>query len=239
MILFRPFSRLGFLTAALFSTFILLSAAEPWEEPLAQMPLGTNVTVLSRTNVATVLLNAFQSNTTVKAIVLLPGATDEFYFFRRAQVTVTNLAPTLLDAVRAITGQTSIRVRFRPPLLLLHTAEDPSEPLLRVENEAAAAHLRAKHFLPHVLSNDRDWDYWQPQLTKTLSSKVLGLPEILPPPRSRDSWHFFRHTFSAWHLNGWEALEALSLAGKTTVTIRRTKLIFTGDTRLGGSNPEK
>ncbi len=45
------------------------------------MPLGTNVTELNRTNCVGIMLRAFQSNNVVKALIFMPGATDEFYFF--------------------------------------------------------------------------------------------------------------------------------------------------------------
>ncbi|MBI3876036.1 MAG: hypothetical protein HY300_08800, partial [Verrucomicrobia bacterium] len=35
-----------------------------------------------------------------------------------------------------------------------------------------------------------------------------------------------------WNLNGWETLEAISLANKTVVTICRHKVIFEGDERI-------
>jgi len=42
---------------------------------------------------------------------------------------------------------------------------------------------------------------------------------------------------AGWNLNGWEALEAVSLAGKTKYTVRRSKvfrrpyIVFDGDVR--------
>ena len=93
-----------------------LSAAETWQDALARMPLGHKVTELNRTNCADVFLGAFQSNNVVKALVFMPGATDEFYFFRRARADLTNSPASLLDAVSALTNQTQIRATFRPPL---------------------------------------------------------------------------------------------------------------------------
>jgi hypothetical protein len=209
-----------------------LHAAETWQEALAKMPLTTNVTQLTRTNMADVLLDAFQSNRTVKAFVMMPGATDEFYFFRRALVKITNASPTLLDAVIAITNQTQIRVKFHPPHLLLQTYEDPPEPYLKAMDAGQATKLKSQLFLPHFAYNDRDWDFVQPVLAKSLTGRWLGIPELLPPPKTSASWHFFRHTVAGWNLTQWEALEALSLAGQTTVTLRKTKIIFEGDLRM-------
>lgn len=202
-----------------------IQAAEPWQTALGRMPLKTNVTQLNRTNCVELMLRAFQSNHVVKALIFMPGATDEFYFFRRARAMLTNASPTLLDAVEALTNQTLIRVTFRSPMLLLHTEEDPLAPQFRIEDRQTEERLRASHFVPHAFYNDRDWDYLLPILGKRLKTKFL------PQRRTRDSWHFFRHSLAGWNLTGWEALEAISLAGKTTFTVQKRRLVFEGDTR--------
>ena len=64
--------------------------------------------------------------------------------------------------------------------------------------------------------------------------------EILPAKYSPDSWHFYRHSFAGWDLNGWEALQAVLLAGKTTchiekqggLSLRRTVIVFEQDRRM-------
>src|SRR3989442_12493182 len=109
-----------------------LRATDTWETALIRMPLNADVTYLNRTNCVELFLRAFQSNDVVKALIFMPGATDEFYFFRRVKAVLTNTSPTLLNAVQALTNQTRIRLTFRPPLLLLHAAEDPVEPLSRI-----------------------------------------------------------------------------------------------------------
>ena len=78
------------------------------------------MTRLDETNCVPVMLKAFQRNPAVKALIFMPGATDEFYFFHRAQVHFTNSAPTLFDAVFALTNHTRICATFHPPFLLLH-----------------------------------------------------------------------------------------------------------------------
>ena len=208
-------------------------AREPWEDALARMPLGAKVTQLNRTNCVDIVLHAFQPNAVVKALIFMPGATDEFYMFRRARASLTNETPTLLDAVRALTNQTLIHATFRPPLLLLHTDEDPVEPQIDIQHAPTAEKLKQVRFVPHVLSDDRDWDVLQPMLKKTLGG------DIRPWRYSYDSWHFYRHSFAAWNLSGWEAVEAISLAGRTSCTIGRTggvvfkrpRLVFQPDRR--------
>jgi hypothetical protein len=195
------------------------SAAETWQSPLSRMPLETGITELSRTNCVEVMLKAFQSNGVVKALIFMPGATDEFYMFKRARAQLTNTSPTLLDAVSALTNQTLIRVTFRQPFLLLHSDEDPLEPLITIESESAAEKLKRTRFVQHGIYNDRDWDYMQPILRDCVKA------DIQPWRYSRASWHFYRHSFAAWNLNGWEALETVALAGKTRFTIRRKSVV--------------
>jgi len=202
-----------------------LSAAETWQAALGRMPLGTNVTQLNRTNCVGIMLRAFQSNDVVKALIFMPGATDEFYFFRRARADLTNNPASLLDAVSALTNQTLIRATFHPPLLLLHTGEDLLEPVIRVEHQPTADKLRHARFVAHALYNDRDWDSLWPVLKKSFRT---GLN---PWPRLTDSWHFYRHSFAAWNLTAWEAMEATALAGQTAVTVRRKQVVFELDTR--------
>jgi hypothetical protein len=205
--------------------------AESWPEALARMPLTSEVKQLNRTNAVGVMLRAFQSNDVVKALIFMPGATDEFYMFRRAKVELSDSKSTLFDAVSALTNQTLIRATFRPPLLLLHTSEDFLEPEIVVENEHSKARLKAARVRSHVFCDDRDWDYLQPILRWS-----LGI-EINPWRNSRDSWHFYRHSFVAWNLSGWEALETAALAGKSKFTVKRGGVVFEVDRRVGSHPP--
>ena len=202
-----------------------LSAAETWPAVLSRMPLGTNVAQLNRTNCVGIMLRAFQSNDVVKALVFMPGATDEFYFFRRARADLTNSPASLLDAVSALTNQTLIRATFRPPLLLLHTGEDLLEPAIKIEHQPTVDKLRQRRFVVHALYNDRDWDSLWPVLKKSFRT---GLD---PWPRLMETRHFYRHTFAAWNLTAWEGLEAVALAGQTSVKVRRGQLVFELDMR--------
>jgi hypothetical protein len=200
-------------------------AAETWQSALAQMPLGTNVTELTRANCVGIMLHAFQSNDVVKALIFMPGATDEFYFFRRAHARLTNAPATLLEAVNALTQQTFIRATFRPPFLLLHTGEDLLDPPIEIKDQRTADRLRHIRFVAHSLYNDTDWDgLWRP-LRRSLHA------DLRPWPHSRDSWHFYRHSFAAWNLTKWQALEAVALAGKTGFRVEHKRVIFELDTR--------
>jgi hypothetical protein len=194
-----------------------LFASDSWQSVLSRMPLEPAVTELSRTNCVNVILRAFQSNDVMKALIFMPGATDEFYMFKRARAQLTNAAPT--DAVNALTHQTLIQATFRSPFLLLHTDEDPLEPLIIIESESAAEKLRQTRFVAHGIYNDRDWDFIQPILRDSV--KV----DFRPWQYSKASWHFYRHSFAAWNLTGWEALEAAAFAGKSSFTVRRKSLV--------------
>jgi hypothetical protein len=199
---------------------------ESWPEAFNRKPLPANVTQLTRTNCVDLLWRAFQSNGVVKALVLMPGATDTWYMFQAARVVLPNANPSLLDAISALTNQTRIRATFRPPFLLLHTGVDVLEPVIQVQDARTAAKLKQARFVPRGVYNDRDWDFMQPILKKHL--KVA----MRPWRYSTDSWHFYRHTFAAWDLTGWEALEATAMAAKTTCTIYRNKVVFQVDMRV-------
>ena len=202
-----------------------LSAQDSWPAALSRMPLGGQVGDLTRTNCVDVLWRAFQSNDVVKALILMPGATDTWYMFEPKHAFMTNSNPSLLDALSALTNQTLLRVTFRPPFLLLHTEVDLLEPVIRVEDPRTAARLKQARFVPHAVYNDRDWDFLQPILKKALKTSMR------PWRYSTDSWHFYRHSFAAWNLTGWEALEVTAMAAKTTCTLSRNKAVFEVDLR--------
>lgn len=204
----------------------LVASAESWPEALARMPLTSEARQLNRTNCVQVMLKAFQSNDVVKALIFMPGATDEFYMFRRAQANLPTGNLTLFDAVVALTNQTLICAVFRPPLLLLHTKEDFLEPETILQDERTLNRLRSARGPSHLLCEDRDWDYLQPILHWSLNV------EIKPWRNSRDSWHFYRHSFAAWDLTGWEALESAALAGKSKFTVKRNTVTFEVDRRV-------
>jgi hypothetical protein len=215
-------------------SFILLAwlatpalADDNWQSALSAMPLGANVAELNRTNCVPLMLGAFQSNGVVKALIFMPGATDEIYFFRRAHAELTNTSPSLLDAVTALTNQTYIQATFRPPLLLLHTTEDALDGNAIVKNESTAAKLRERRVPGLVLFNDNDWNGVQFVLHKKL--KIWLSPER----GSSDSWHFYRHSFAACDVTEWEMLETLALAGKTTFTLHWLTADFQPDRRKG------
>jgi hypothetical protein len=221
----------GLLCVALLGLQAAVQAQTTWQEEFAKMTLTNAAPELNRSNCVALMLGSFRRNPAVKGLIFMPGATDEFYFFRRAHARLSNSSPTLLDAVMALTNQTYIRATVRPPFLLLHTAEDPLEPIAVVENQKAADSARRHKFAKVALYNDRDWDYVEHLLSFYLNTNIK------PGPGTHDSNHFFRHSFAAFDLSGWEALEATALAGKTKFTIKRSTILFEGDTRVLGMPP--
>jgi hypothetical protein len=197
-----------------------------WESALASMPLCTPVRELNRTNCVDVMLRSFQSNSVVKALIFMPGATDELYMFRRARAILTNESASLTDAVIALTNRTLIRASFRSPFLLLHTDEDPLEPLIIVHHPATAERLKQQRGPAPILANDRDWDFLQPLLRDHLHA------DLKPWRNSRDSWHFYRHSLAAFGLTAWESLEAAALAGKSSFAVHKSQIVFEPDTRV-------
>ncbi len=205
----------------------LAGAEESWTTAFSRMPLVTNVSVLNHTNCAQVLLASFQSNATAKALIFMPGATDELYFFKRVHVVVTNERPSLLDALVALTNQSPLRVTFRAPFVLLYSGEDVLALDFQIKHQGTQKKLQTGKPLPHLLAVDRDWT----QLLGLMKKKIPAT--LLPYERTTGSWHFYRHTFAGWNLTPWEALEAAALAGKTKFTVVRRGVVFEVDPRVG------
>jgi hypothetical protein len=204
----------------------VLYGADTWQAALAQMPLRTEARELNRTNCVEILLGAFQSNEVVKALVFMPGATDELYLFRRARAVLTASNANLHDAVASLTNQSFIHATFRTPFLLLHTGEDPIEPDDTIQDQRTAEKLRQRIRIGRLNCNDWDWDRLQPVLKHSLK---IGLR---PWRYSSNSWHFYRHSFAAWDVDGLQALELASLAGKSRFILRRKEACFEVDPRV-------
>jgi len=202
-------------------------AEESWPDALARMPLASGAVELNRTNCAPLLLGGFRSNATVKALIFMPGATDELYFFKRTRAVVTNAHPTLYDAIVALTNQSHLRAVFRPPLLLVYSEEDVLNLDITIQHERTAEKLKAGKPLPHLAADDRDWTHLLKQI-----KRGIGVT-LLPYAGTTGSWHFYRHTFAGWNLTPWETLEACALAGKTRFTVQRNRVIFELDQRSG------
>jgi len=203
------------------------SASEQWQDALGRMPLAAPTTELNRMNCVPLMLDAFQSNGVVKALIFMPGATDELYFFRRARATLTNATPSLLDAVTALTNQTHIQATFQPPFLLLHTTEDALDGFASIKNESTAAKLHQRLVPGRVQLEDADWGVVRTALKGKLS---IGLR---PFENDTETWHFYPHNFATCGVTDWEMLETLARAGKSTFTANWLTATFQPDRREG------
>ena len=211
----------------LFSARLAFAAEDAWSEIFSHAPLSRNIAELNRTNCVDVMLRAFPSNGVVKALIFMPGATDELNFFHRVYATLTNQNPTLLDAVIALTNQTPLRATFQPPFLLIHSGEDVLDLEITVKHEATAEKLKQRSRKSHLVFNDSDWDSLLSPLEKAMNAGIT------PGYRSRDAWHFYRNCFAAWNLSGWETLRAAALASKAKVVVKRGWIEFAPDPRFG------
>lgn len=203
------------------------SPVTPWFAALNRMPLGAGITELNRTNCIPLMLDAFQSNDVVKALIFMPGASDEISFFRRVHVKLSRPNPSLADAIVALTRQTYIQADFHPPFLLLHTTEDPLDPIAIVRNKSTAAKLQSRIIHGLLVFNDCEWD----QLRAALRTKLSV--SLRPFSNSPDSWHFYRHNFAACGLTQWQLLEAIAMSGQTKFTVHWLTADFQLDTRAG------
>ena len=193
--------------------------AGAWQDALRAMPLRAAAT-LNRDNFMPLLLRAFQSNEVVKGLIFLPAVSDDFYLINRDQAKLNITAGNLLEAITALTNATAVRATFRHPFLLLHQDRDELVPNVIRNHKPAASSLKQEHHLPYVLWVDAHWQRVQPYLRECLKMKVL------PEAQSEDAWHFARHNIAGWNLADSQVLAALSLAGKTTVSVEKNRILF-------------
>lgn len=194
-------------------------AEEAWRAALRAMPLAAGSGTLARSNCLPVLLGAFQSNNLVKALVVLPGVSNDFYLLNRDRP-LHLAANNLADALAVLAETTAVRVTFREPFLFLHTTKDKLKPATTSFSSALTKRLRGRCSAPQVLLVDRHWDGIQPWL-----ARLSGL-EVTPEPGSIDAWHFARHNLAAWQLDDWDLLCAISLSGGTKFTLGKSGLRF-------------
>jgi len=194
-------------------------AAEGWQEALRGMPLHTE-TVLNRDNSLPILLRAFQSNAVVKALVVLPAVSDDFYLINRHQPKLNLKAANLLAAITALTNATAVRAAFQAPLLVLHLDRDQLRPAVLIKQKPTAESSSHECRLPHALFIDAPWQQVQPTLRKAFQM------QIGPEAQSMATWHFARHNLAAWNLADSDLLAALTLTARTTVSIQRHRLVW-------------
>jgi hypothetical protein len=202
-------------------------ADETWQDAFSRMPLGAQATQLTRTNAIPLMLNAFQSNSVAKALIFMPGAADEFVFYRRAHATFTNADPSLADAIIALTNQTDIHAIFRSPFLLLYTSEDLLNPIITVKSKSTLAKLQKCIVPDRIVLVDCNWDFVRPKLQNKLS---VG---IRPYPNAPSSWHIWPSNFAACGATQWELVQAIALSSKTMLTLHWLTADYALDDRSG------
>jgi hypothetical protein len=202
------------------------AVAQQWIDDLKSIKFTAPDRFLNRSNCIPLILKSFAKGEALKGIGFLPGATDEFYFFKRAEVQLPQGSLNLLDVCQALTNQTLIKMLYRSPCLLFHTSEDPTEPLFDIQDQKTAQKFQENFFERKFLYADKDWDFLHPWLSFHLNCKLL------PEKRSMKSNHFFRPSAAGFDLTVWQAMELLSLASKTKVLIERKKVTFSKDPRF-------
>jgi len=195
-----------------------MAAGPDLAEALRAMPLPAQ-TRINRDNAIDVILDTFQSNRVVKAILFLPGVADDFYLIDRDAPPLNLGATNLFEAITALTNATAVRAIFQEPFLLLHVSRDTLSPACVAEEARVAGILRKENHLPHACWKDAHWERIQP-----IMERQFGRP-VRPAGPSADGWHFSRHNLAAWGLSDWEFLNALSLAGGTRVTVQKRGII--------------
>ena len=176
---------------------------------------------LNRSNAVDVLLGSFQSNAVVKAVVVLPGVSDDFYLIHRDAPALNLRATNLWAAIVALTNATPMRVTWRESFVLLHAgAREVLQASMRMDDTAMAGRLREQRLSGRMLHLDAHWEVVQPALERALGRTVR------PQGASTDAWHFNRHNLAGWNLTGWELLEVISLTGGTKVTVQNRGIDF-------------
>lgn len=198
----------------------ICASGQSWESALAQMAL-TKKGPFERETVIPVCLESFRSNATVKALLFLPGVSDDFYLINRNKPKLAIPAATISEALIALTNATQIKVSYRAGFLLVHTARDRLDPQVIVKNRATAEQLAIMHSTQEFECVDLHWDALQSKLQTAFHMAIR------PKAGSQSAWHFARHNLAAFGLTDGELIAALSTAGKTKVVIERNALSFT------------
>ncbi len=196
------------------------SMGESWKNVLAAMPLPQSALPLRRENCISICLTNFRSNAVVKALIFLPGVSDDLYLIDRDKKDLAIEAGNLFEALCRLTNSTRLSIIFREPFLLVHTARDRCEPAIIFNHSSTVTTLMERRSIPELVCSDAHWDSIQPILQKSLHMRVR------PLTGSKDDWHFNRHNLAAYGATDLELVSALSLTARTTASIQRKRVIF-------------
>jgi hypothetical protein len=194
-----------------------LPAAETWPAALASIPIPAGAGELNRSNFISVVTAAFRARGPARAIVFLPGVTDDFYLVHRGEPLGLR-ATNVWDALAGLTNHSEVRLTFREPMVLVHLERDQREPVLTAANSVKERWQTAR--LPEGRFVDRGWASLQPELEKGLGRRIA------PKSKAEAADHVSRINLVGSGLTDWEWLEAVSLASRTRVIVSRNRALF-------------
>lgn len=172
-------------------------------------------------------INSFVSNQVVRALIIMPMASDYLYFFREKSLKLEGIQSlqgksklSLLHLVTSLTNATPLRTAFHESFLLICTDKDRIQgKVIELQGASAASWLEQRP-CRNLLWLDRSWDFLAPLLEQVLECKIT------PQVDSEPSWHFYRANMAGYGLSGRELLTALCMTSKTQVKVARGRLEF-------------
>ncbi len=187
---------------------------------LDAMPLPA--TPLTRSNAIRLILQSFVASDEIRAVVVLPGAVDDYHLVHRETPLPAITSRTLAGALETLTNGTAWRLTFDPvrARLLIHTAPERVSTEVRIEGQGVEAKLQQRRSRSKLKWIDARWTGVQPALEQTLGRWVR------PQPDADEAGHFERVNLAGQGLSELELVEAVSLASGTRLVIGRREVRF-------------
>jgi hypothetical protein len=204
--------------ALLLLLFLVSARGQDWRETLAKTPFSRSSFQAYQTEPVELILKSFKPAGEMRGVVLMPAAADQLYFFDWGRVELSG-APTLLEALNALTNKAQMTYTFVAPFLLIHLPRDTtSDPLTFAADAPPKLQTRKRGGQIYYL--DRPYDRILPAL-----KKITGLKSI-PDQRDAGSWHFYRLSFVGYDLSASEILRAMGYGTKTAVVVEKKRIVF-------------
>ncbi len=177
---------------------------------------------LTRSNAIRLILQSFAANDTIRAVVVLPGAVDDFHLVHRETPLPAIPARTLAGALEMLTNATAWRLTFDPvnARLLIHSATDRLRPAVQIEGSGVEARLQRRRSRSKLKWIDARWPSVQPALEQALGRWVK------PQAEAEEAGHFERVNLAGQGLSELELLEAVSLASGARLVVSRREVRF-------------
>jgi len=186
---------------------------------LAEMPLPLTPS-LARSNAIRLIVHAFKSNAVVRALIVLPGAVDDFHLIHRDVPLPALNSRNLAEALASLTNASQWRITFSRSFLLVHTAADRLTAEVRIVDSATRDRLQSRMGESKLEWVDAPWPKAHPILRKAIG---LGLQ---PAADSPNAGHFERLNLAAAHLTDLELVEAVALSTGTRLSVERRRVQF-------------